>query len=127
MRDRPTVGRQVATPVEVIALAVSFASDIVGGELTLQPSAPAPAPRRATSVTSPRRAAPAAGLSVPSDNVTFVSIAGSDDGRAFLAGRCGAAAPAAKRRSRTRSDGSLYEFSYAADDGCVYVRDCFFF
>jgi hypothetical protein len=31
----------------------------------------------------------AADLSVPSDNVTVVSIAGTDDGRAFLAGADG--------------------------------------
>jgi nuclear pore complex protein Nup155 len=74
----------VATPVDVVTLAVSFAGDTVNGELTLHPT----------------------GLSVPSDNVHMCSIAGTDDGRAFLAG----------------ADGSLYELSYAAEDGWLSQR-----
>jgi nuclear pore complex protein Nup155 len=74
----------VATPVDVVTLAVSFAGDTVNGELTLHPT----------------------GLSVPSDNVHMCSIAGTDDGRAFLAG----------------ADGSLYELTYAAEDGWLSQR-----
>ncbi|KAJ2389919.1 hypothetical protein GGI05_003362, partial [Coemansia sp. RSA 2603] len=77
----------VATPLEVFLLGVGYANSVAGargGEVTLY----------------------ATQISVAADGVSMTSIAGTDDGRVFMAG----------------NDGALYEFVYQAEDGWMTRR-----
>ncbi|KAJ1722515.1 hypothetical protein LPJ53_003074 [Coemansia erecta] len=77
----------VATPLEVFLLGVGYAeggAGARGGEVTLY----------------------ATQISVAADGVSMTSIAGTDDGRVFMAG----------------NDGALYEFAYQASDGWMTRR-----
>ncbi|KAJ2777581.1 hypothetical protein GGI15_004458, partial [Coemansia interrupta] len=77
----------VATPLEVFLLGVGYADGAGaarGGEVTLY----------------------ATQISVAADGVSMTSIAGTQDGRVFMAG----------------NDGALYEFAYQAEDGWMTRR-----